>query len=159
MWDVCLCIWIHNKQKAQAETWVHPYWRTRICDLMCLHVPMSVYILCYLCMNVQWLWLNWSYPKTLKVVTRQPFLVLTSKPITWFVMSVRKACFHMFVLHISYPTFFPRPFFLAWLRSYGLSYWSSIFTLIIMHIIYVKSQDHFGENTYSRWLKECLYLY
>ena len=25
--------------------------------------------------------------------------------------------------------------------------------------IYVVSQDHFGESTYSRWLKECLYLY
>ena len=86
----------------EAHTNFWPYVST--CAHGCLHSLLFVYECSVVVVKL-------ILPKTPKVVTGQPFLVLTSKPITWFVMSVRRAFYHMFVLHISYPTFFPWPFF------------------------------------------------
>lgn len=60
--------------------------------------------------------------------------------------------YNMFDCLLAIQTFL---FFLPWLRCQdGHEYFCTN-----QIYIYVVSQDHFGESTYSRWLKECLYLY
>jgi hypothetical protein len=59
---------------------------THICDFMCLHVP------------------------SLSTTLNSLLFVYACSVVVVNLMSVRRACYHMFVLHISYPTFSLDPF-------------------------------------------------
>lgn len=76
---------------------------THVCDLMCLHMPMPTFLVIW-CASLVIL---------VKLMTVSVSVILVK------LVSVRRARYHMIVLHIATQ---PLPFFLAWLRSYSLSY-------------------------------------